>query len=77
MTTATVGGRYQVVIPSDVRNKFDIRVGDKVAIEQVGDHLELRVVDARRLRGIGRDMSGSKDPVSYVRELREEWETRR
>lgn len=76
MSTATVGGRYQVVIPAAERKKLGIQAGDKVVIEAVDDHLELRVIDARKLRGIGRELEPEDDPVNYVRELREEWGNR-
>ncbi len=76
MSHATVGQRYQVVIPALEREKLGIQAGDKVAVEVVDDHLELRVIDVRNLRGIGRELVSSEDPVNYVRELRAEWGTR-
>ncbi len=73
MSTATVGQRFQVVIPSAEREQLDIQPGDKVAVQVVGDHLEVRIIDARQLRGIGKSLKQEADPVNYVRELRAEW----
>ncbi|MCE9613679.1 MAG: AbrB/MazE/SpoVT family DNA-binding domain-containing protein [Lentisphaerae bacterium] len=73
MTTATIGARYQVVIPAAERAKVGLRPHDKVAIEVVGDGIVIRLLDASRLRGLGRALRPSQDPVDYVRELREEW----
>lgn len=73
MSTATVGTKFQVVIPSAEREQLGIQKGDKVAVQVVDDHLEVRVIDARKLRGIGAELEKEADPVSYVRELRAEW----
>ena len=76
MSTATIGQRFQVVIPAAEREKMKLNAGDKVAVEVVDDHLELRVIGAGKLRGIGRDLKSRRDPVNYVRELRAQWDTR-
>ncbi len=76
MATATVGTRYQAVIPAAERAKVGLRPHDKVAIEAVGDGILIRRIDTSRLRGLGRELGHSENPVDYVRELREEWGTR-
>ena len=73
MSTATVGARYQVVIPAPVRRQVDLKPHDKVSVEVEGGAIVVRPIDARRFRGIGDAVRTRKDPVNYVRELRAEW----
>lgn len=52
---AAVNAKGQIVIPADIRNRFDIRQGTKIAfIEQEGRLLIQPVTDAfiRSMRGI-------------------------
>jgi AbrB family looped-hinge helix DNA binding protein len=76
MGIATVGARFQVVIPAGERRRLGIRPGDKVVMEVVGDHLEVRVMGGCGLRGLGKELTRTTDPVAYVRELRAEWTNR-
>lgn len=41
MTVVTVSPKYQVVIPKDVRERLDIRPGQKIQALVIGDHIEL------------------------------------
>lgn len=75
MSTATIGSRYQVVIPAAIRRQVDIKPHDKVSVEVDGGAVVIRPIDARRFRGIGKSTRATRDPVGYVRELRAEWET--
>ena len=76
MTTATIGARYQVVIPARERRKLGLRPHDKVLVEATKDAIVIRPVGAAALRGIGSALGKRTDAVQYVRELRSEWETR-
>lgn len=73
MSTATVGSRYQVVIPARERKQVGLKVHDKVAVEVADGVIVVRPIDARRFRGIGKDLAERRGPVQYVRELRKEW----
>ena len=73
MSTATVGTRYQVVIPAQVRRQVDLKPRDKVSVEVENGAIVVRPIDARRFRGIGKGTRATSDPVGYVRELRAEW----
>jgi AbrB family looped-hinge helix DNA binding protein len=42
----SVTQKGQVTIPQSVRSRFGIRAGSKIAFTPVGDHIEMRVVDA-------------------------------
>ena len=77
MSTATVGARYQVVIPAKERRLVGLKVHDKVAVEVDDGVIVVRPIDARRFRGIGKELPAGRGPVQYVRELREEWGRRR
>ena len=73
MTAATIGTRYQVVIPRKEREALGLKPHMKVEISVENGCAVVRPVGAESWRGIGRDISGGKSTVNYVRELRAEW----
>jgi len=73
MMTATVGSRFQVVIPKDERERLGIKPNSRVNVEARRDCLVLFPVTSRGLRGIGVDLVDGTDATDYVRHLREEW----
>jgi AbrB family looped-hinge helix DNA binding protein len=73
MTTATVGARYQVVIPRAVRKRMPIKPHSKVNIEVRKDCLVVYPVGVERFYGIGKELANDRDATDYVRELRAEW----
>jgi len=76
MTTATIGSRYQVVIPREARKQIALRPHSKVNIE-VRDHcLVVYPVNVAGWRGIGKALANGKDATDYVRSLRAEWSSR-
>ncbi len=48
MTVVTVSPKYQVVIPKEVRDKLNIRPGQKVEAFAVGNRVELVPVEPMR-----------------------------
>jgi len=76
MTIATIGARYQVVIPAAERQKIGLKPHDKVAVDAVDDGILIRPISGGRLRGLGCDLHDEREPVDYVREMRAEWGTR-
>ena len=76
MTVATVGKRYQVVIPLKERNKLNIRPNSKVEVTAEGDKLVIYPISPASYRGIGRDLTEEIDATDYVEKLRNEWEER-
>lgn len=76
MTKATVGTRYQVVIPLKERKKLNIKPKTKVEVVVEGDRLVIYPLSPSHLRGIGREMADGEDPKDYVSKLRREWEKR-
>ena len=76
MTIATIGKRYQVVIPQKERNKLNIKPNSKVEVTAEGDKLVIYPISPASFRGIGRDLSEEIDATDYVEKLRREWEER-
>ncbi|MFA5043679.1 MAG: AbrB/MazE/SpoVT family DNA-binding domain-containing protein [Kiritimatiellia bacterium] len=76
MSTATVGSRYQVVIPREVRKQMTLRPHSKVNIEVRDYCLVVYPVNVAGWRGIGKALANGNDAVDYVRALRSEWNRR-
>jgi len=73
MTTATVGSRFQVVIPKEERQRLGIKPMSRVNVEAREDCIVLFPATSRRLRGLGASLADGTDATDYVRRLREEW----
>ncbi len=76
MTTATVGSRYQVVIPRRERDTIGIKPNTKVYVEARDRCVVLYPVSDLTARGIGRDLADGTDATDYVRRLRADWDRR-
>lgn len=76
MTQATMGERYQVVIPRREREKLGLKAHAKVWIEARGDHLVIQPMTPGSGRGIGRALRDGADAADYIRTLRAEWDQR-
>ena len=74
MSQATVGKRYQVVIPLKERQKLNIKPNTKVEFVIEGDRLIIYPLSPSHLRGIGKKTATGEDPTDYVSQLRSEWE---
>jgi AbrB family looped-hinge helix DNA binding protein len=73
MTEATIGARYQVVIPKNERRRLKLKPGDKVDVQAENDRIVIYPAGAKSWRGIGKDIAGNEDASDYVKRLREEW----
>ncbi len=73
MTEATIGARYQVVIPKNERRRLRLKPGAKVEVQAENDRIVIYPVATKSLRGIGKDIAGDEDASDYVKRLREEW----
>ena len=76
MTIATVGKRYQVVIPLKERKKLNLRPNSKVEVTIEDDKLVIYPISPASFRGIGRKLSDGNDATDYVKKLRREWKDR-
>ncbi len=58
MDTVTISSKYQMVIPRAIREKWDIKPGQKVRLIVHGNHLEvIPVRDIKEARGFLKGMS--------------------
>ena len=73
MTTATVGSRYQVVIPKEERHRLGLRPMSRVNVEAREDCIVLYPSTSKGLRGLGASLADGTDATDYVRRLRKEW----
>ena len=73
MTTATIGSRFQVVIPAKERKQLALKVHQKVHIERRNDEIVIRPIGGSSFRGITKALQCNEDPVDYVTKLRAEW----
>ena len=74
--SAKVSSKNQISIPSEARRRLGIEPGDRLSVTVRDDELVLRRRPERasdRLWGIGRGLYGP-DPVTFVREIRDELE---
>lgn len=76
MSLATVGARYQVVIPLKERRKAGLKPGQKVNVILEEGRIVLEPAGKQRLRGLLRETGSPYDAVDYVRKMRREWEER-
>ena len=76
MSLATLGARFQVVIPREQREKLGLRPHATVDVVVEGDHLVIRPVSKTSWRGLGKALACAEEPADYVRRLRGEWERR-
>lgn len=74
MSTATIGARYQVVIPIRERAKIGLKPHTRVSVEARQDCIIVQPLGGRRARGIGRELRDGTDATAYVKQLRAEWE---
>ena len=73
MTTATVGQRYQVVIPKEERRRLGLKPFSKVNVEVRDGCLVLHPLTTDGVRGLGADLADGTDATDFVRQLRAEW----
>jgi AbrB family looped-hinge helix DNA binding protein len=62
MTVVKASSKGQIVLPKEIRQKLDIRPGQKVVLRLVGDHAEIKPLPRdpiESLRGIFKDYPGS------------------
>ena len=76
--SAKVSSKNQISIPSEARRRLGIEPGDRLSVEIVEETMVLRRRPQRaseRLWGLAAGKGWYEpDPVTYVRELRDEWE---
>jgi AbrB family looped-hinge helix DNA binding protein len=76
VASVKVSTKYQISIPSEARRRLGIEAGNRLSVEIVDGAMVLRLrpeLASERLWGIGRGLYGP-DPVTFVREIRDELE---
>ena len=81
MQQVTVGTKYQIVIPKEVRKNIKgIRPGAKVAVYSNGKNTIAIKAETKnwveRTRGIAKDAWKDIDPIKELEKMRDEWETK-
>lgn len=79
MQQVTVGTKYQIVIPKEVRKKIKgLKPGSKVRVSQVDEEtVTIKTVKKNwleRTRGIAKEAWKGIDTTKYLEELRNEWD---
>lgn len=79
MQLVTVGTKYQVVIPKEIRKKMKIlRPGSKVSMRLVDkDTIKIKTEPkswVERTSGIMKDAWRDIDPIAELEKMRDEWE---
>lgn len=75
MSTATIGTRYQVVIPKREREQLGLRPHAKVVVDVADGAVVIRPLPEGGWRGVGRELTDGTDATDYVKKLRGEWES--
>lgn len=81
MYQVTVGSKYQIVIPKEIRKKMrGIRPGSKVGLYPVDrETVSIKVPEknwAEESYGFMKDAWKGIDPIKEVEKMRDEWEER-
>lgn len=78
MSQATVGSKYQIVIPKEVRSKVkNIKPGAKVEIYTLGTTIKIDPDQkgwVERTRGIAKEAWKGINTTKYLEELKNEWD---
>lgn len=81
MQLVTVGTKYQIVIPKEVRKKIKgIKPGAKVVVYPNGKNTVTIKAEEKswveRTRGIAKDAWKDIDPIKELEKMRDEWENK-
>lgn len=75
MSMSKVGGRYQVVVPKEIREALNLKPGDYLEVTIVDGAVVMvpQVSHTLRLFGKHQDVWQGEDAVAHVRRERESW----
>lgn len=77
MSRVKVSSKHQIAVPSEARKRLNIKVGDILIVEVVGDHLVLMREPedwAKYLEGLGKELWEGVDAQEYVKRERAGWD---
>lgn len=81
MQQVTVGTKYQIVIPKEVRTRLKgLRPGTKLSMQQIDENTITLRTDpldwVRRTAGMMTEAWKNIDPIAEIKKGRDEWEER-
>lgn len=76
MSIATIGARFQVVIPARERKSLGLKANQKVNVSVEEGRIVIEPLGIFKARGLMSELRDGSDPVDYIRRLRREWESR-
>lgn len=71
-----VSSKNQIAIPAEARRKLNIKSGDSLIVEVIGDQLVIMQEPkdwVAYMEGLGKEVWEGVDPQQYVDELRGPW----
>ena len=77
-TMIKVSSKYQIVIPRDIREKLNLKVGDKLIIKTNNEKIIIYPQPksyAKYALGLGKEIWQGIDVTEYVRKERETWKS--
>ncbi len=73
MNIGKLSKKGQIVIPKDIRERFEIKPGDAVIFKIQGDKIVLEKIQ-ERMSEILKNSKPVKKSLEFQRKLRDEWE---
>nr|MDO8097705.1 AbrB/MazE/SpoVT family DNA-binding domain-containing protein [Candidatus Njordarchaeota archaeon] len=74
MITGRVSEKGQVVIPKEIREKFNIKPGDTIVFRIIGGRLIIERIIERRMKDVLKSGKAVEPGIEFQKKLREEWE---
>ena len=77
MSRVKVSSKHQIAVPAEARKRLNIKSGDTLIVEVVGDHLVLMREPedwAKYLEGLGKEIWEGIDAQEYVKRERVGWD---
>ena len=75
MTIAKLSGKYQIVVPQDVREALQLKPGDRLEVKVENGKVIMipQASHTSRLFGKHRQLWQNTDAIEYIRNERESW----
>lgn len=74
MIIGKVSGKGQIVIPKEIREKFNIKPGDTIVFKMIDGKVFIEKIIEKRTKDTLKAGKPVEPSVEFQRKLREEWE---
>ena len=74
MIICKVSGKGQVVIPKEIRERFNIKPGDTIVFKMIDGKVIIEKIIEKRMKDTLKAGKPVEPSVEFQRRLREEWE---